>query len=63
MEHTLQTFAKDSPLYGVSAATLMGIGLPEIILWLAAAYGVVRLAMVLVEFYWKIKDRKNGGKQ
>lgn len=53
---------KDSPIYGSAILTIFGYPIENWILWMALAYGVVRLGLVMLEAYWKIKDRRDGRK-
>lgn len=49
--------ALDAPVFGPAALVILGYPIEHWILWGALAYGAIRLAMVLLESYWKIKDR------
>lgn len=50
--------AKDLPVAGLVGLTLFGIGLSEWLVILGVAYGVWRLVASIIEFYWKVQDRK-----
>jgi hypothetical protein len=53
---------KDSPMPVAAGLTLWGIELSTWVLVLAIGLGVIRIASAVWDFYWKIKERRNGSK-
>lgn len=65
---TLIEMAKDVPTVSLAGLTLLGVNLQDWVVILGLAYGGWRLGVAVVEFVWKLQDRKaakekaNGGK-
>ena len=55
---TLIELAKDAPTVSLAGLTLLGVSLQDWVVILGLAYGSWRLAIAIIEFYWKLKDRR-----